>query len=86
MYFWIFLKSRQIKVNVQFHAGYLSVRIGTFTVFPLSFVATIFGEVMLKTPLEERKSRNKRSINAMNRKKATFIYQFLVNDLTKPYN
>ena len=49
-------------------------------------LATIFGEVMLKTPLEERKSRNKRTINAMNRKKAAFIYQFLVNDLTKPYN
>ena len=52
----------------------------------LNYVATIFGEVMLKTPLEERKSRNKRTINAMNRKKAAFIYQFLVNDLTKTYN
>ena len=48
--------------------------------------ATIFGEVMLRAPVSERKAFNKRTLNAMNRKKATFVYQFVVNDLTVPYN
>ena len=49
------------------------------------YSATIFGEVLLRSPLAERKGRSKRALASMNRKKATFIYQFLVNDLTIEY-
>ena len=45
-------------------------------------IATIFGEVLLRTPLSERRSKSRRQMNAMKRKKATFLYQFLANDLT----
>lgn len=48
--------------------------------------ATIFGDVLLRSPASERKSKSKRALNALNRKKAAFIYQFLVNDLTNPYH
>ena len=47
--------------------------------------AAIFGEVLLRSPVSERKARSKKALNAMNRKKAAFIYQFLVNDLATPY-
>ena len=47
--------------------------------------ATIFGEVLLRSPLAERKGRSKRALASMNCKKATFIYQFLVNDITIEY-
>jgi len=49
-------------------------------------LATIFGDVLLRSPASERKSKSKRALNALNRKKAAFIYQFLVNDLTNPYH
>ena len=75
-----------VSVSMNFLASLLWRKLSVTLLFSIFLLATIFGEVMLKTPVEARKSRTKRTINAMNRKKATFIYQFLVNDLTKPYN
>ena len=46
--------------------------------------ASIFGTVLLRAPPEET-NKTKRAQVAMERKAATFIYQFLVNDLTTPY-
>ena len=47
--------------------------------------ASIFGTVLLRAPPEESNKITKRAQVTMERKAATFIYQFLVNDLTTPY-
>ena len=47
--------------------------------------ASIFGDILLNADRETRSGHNKRSLAHMNKKKATFIYQFLVNDLTVEY-
>ena len=62
--------------------GKEELRLLSLTIIPPSPIATIFGEVLLRTALSERRSKSRRQVNAMNRKKATFLYQFLVNDLT----
>ena len=48
-------------------------------------LASIFGSVLLRAPPEEPNKTTKRAQAAMERKAATFIYQFLVNDLTTPF-
>ena len=50
------------------------------------FKASIFGDILLNVSRQIRLSYNKRSLAHMSKKKATFIYQFLVNDLTVEYN
>lgn len=47
--------------------------------------ATIFGDILLRAPANERRTLSKKQLGPISRKKATFVYQFLVNDLTVDY-
>ena len=47
--------------------------------------ATIFGDILLRPPANERRIRSKKHLAPISRKKATFMYQFLVNELTVDY-
>uniref|UniRef100_A0A1X7TKR8 Rho-GAP domain-containing protein n=1 Tax=Amphimedon queenslandica TaxID=400682 RepID=A0A1X7TKR8_AMPQE len=48
-------------------------------------LASIFGEVLMNSTREEKLSRNKKTLSQINKKKMTFLYQFLANDLTVNY-
>ena len=48
--------------------------------------ATIFGDVLLYTPMSERRTKTKRQLSPVSRRKTQFVYQFLVNELTKEYH
>ena len=52
----------------------------------LSLVASIFGEVLLSMPHETRRTTNRKSATVMTKKKALFVYQFLVNNITVNYS
>jgi hypothetical protein len=48
-------------------------------------LATIFGDILLRSPASDRRSMRKKQLGPISRKKATFVYQFLVADLTADY-
>ena len=52
----------------------------------LFLTASIFGEVLLNISREARLPLTKKALAHLNKKKAAFIYQFLVNDLLIDYN
>ena len=47
--------------------------------------ASVFGDVLLAIPPMMRKTASRKSAVQSNKKRAAFIYQFLVNDLTARY-
>ena len=50
------------------------------------FSASIFGEVLLSMPHETRRTTNRKSVTQMTKRKALFVYQFLVNNITVNYS
>ncbi len=50
----------------------------------LCFAASVFAEPLLRSPFKERRAKTKKQLGNMKRKKAAFLYQFIVNDLTPP--
>lgn len=48
-------------------------------------LATIFGDIILRTPANQQRTRSKKQLGPMSRKKSLFVYQFLIADLTADY-